>query len=84
MLDLDAKSVKQVKFNGQVYEIRPLKVRDQKAMSEELRGKDQESTEYFDAVLKHIGKCGVPAEVLEEMDGDQLRLFIEFLGEKKS
>lgn len=84
MLDLDSKPLKQVKIGGQVYEVHGLKVRDQKAMAADLKGLDPESVEHFDTVLKHIGKCGVPVEVIEDMEQDQLKKFLEFLSEKKS
>lgn len=84
MLNLDSLPVKQVQIGGKTYEVHGMKVRDQKQMAMDLKGLDPESVEHFDIVLKHIGKCGVPVEVIEDMEASQLKQFIEFLSEKKS
>ena len=82
-LDLDNGSVKQVKLGGKVYEIKPLRVRDQRAMQADLKDLKQDDPVYFEVMLKHVSKCGVPSDVIEDMFPEQLKAYIEFLTDSK-
>jgi hypothetical protein len=84
MLDLDSRQLKEVKIGGKVYSVAPLKVRDQIEMAKALKGLAPESMEHFEVTFNSLSKCGLPVDVLQDMDTNQLKLFIEFLAEKKS
>jgi len=80
-LNLDAQSsaTKKVILGGVVYNVAPLKIKDQLEMQAALKDKDQQSQEYFYGVIAAIAKCGVPESVLMDMNSEQLKAYIEFV-----
>ena len=82
-LNLDTNESKTVKIGGVIYQVTPLKVKDQMQMQSALKGLDVSSVEYIDTMLSHLAKCGLPKDTIESMDVDQLGSLVEFLGSKK-
>ena len=82
-LNLDTSESKTVKIGGVIYPVTPLKVKDQIQMQASLKDLDISSMEYIDAMLGHLSRCGLPKDVIESMDVDQLGSLVEFLGSKK-
>lgn len=80
-IELPAKKKFHVKYEGQVYEVRKPTLGESRVFSELQKNPETSS---LGTMIDHLAKLGLPREVSENLDEDQLEALFEKLSSKKN
>ena len=82
-LDLGSQKKEVVRYDGVLYEVTPLTVRQHLEMSKQLKGKKEGSAEWVEIVLQTISSSGFEYDKLLDLSNAQLTKLLKFITEKK-